>query len=60
MVELAGDAEADPALQLKTALADFHPAVNRLPAEATGAARIDLEAVAHDRVESGASSRAGG
>jgi NADH-quinone oxidoreductase subunit G len=39
--------------QLKTALADFHPAVNPAPAEAAGQ-RIDLHAVSHARVESGA------
>jgi NADH-quinone oxidoreductase subunit G len=38
---------------LKSALADFHPAVDRLPAEAAGQ-RIDLDAVPHARVESGA------
>lgn len=49
---LAGEDEADPAPQLKTALADFHPAVNLSTPEATGQ-RIDLEAIAHDLVESG-------
>jgi NADH-quinone oxidoreductase subunit G len=38
---------------LISALADFHPAVNPSPAEARGQ-RVDLAAVAHARVESGA------
>ena len=50
---LSEEAGADPARQLKTALADFHPAVNTARSEAAGQ-RIDLGAVSHARVESGA------
>ncbi len=38
---------------LKSALADFHPAVHHSPAEASGQ-RIDLDVVSHARVEPGA------
>ena len=38
---------------LESALADFHPAVNTASTEATGR-RIDLDAIIHARVESGA------
>jgi NADH-quinone oxidoreductase subunit G len=53
LTALAGEAGADPVQQLKTALADFHPAVNPTPAETAGQ-RIDLHAISHARVESGA------
>jgi NADH-quinone oxidoreductase subunit G len=52
LTALAGKAGADPAQQLKTALAEFHPAVDPTPVAAAGQ-RIDLDAVSHARDEAG-------
>ena len=53
LTALAGEAGVDPVQHLKTDLADFHPAVNAAPTEATGQ-RIDLDAVSRTHDESGA------
>lgn len=52
LTALAGEAGADPAKQLKSALAEFHPGVNPTPAAAAGQ-RIDLDKISHARDESG-------